>query len=174
MPQHHMWKIKRLRRGTITRKLTKRDFIASGRLLLSKDTISNGHWVARLSAVPNAALFTSPESAEAAIDHVATASTFPGSFESFCPNPIAVIEWHTTPYLCEEDGKKIRILLDHEGHMAGIDQKLLDTVGCILPTTLYGVGNCGPFSDSKTAEESTWIVMGYRLNLASMIVRTPQ
>lgn len=142
--------------------LKKSHFCGSGIIILADGAVADGKWAMRASRVKNALVFTSPDTASAALGIPARA--IEQTFESICPGG-EVHEWAPTKFAYLYNGIVARVFKSAKtGEFAGIDKRILAVAGIDDDSThLWGKDQRSPFIDAATREEASFIAMPFKI-----------
>jgi hypothetical protein len=136
----------------------------AGRLRVMSDSVSNGYWAIRKTAVKNAVIFASAELAGQSLGIDEAHDMENGTFETFFPGG-ELHEWKATKFCYVADRIQARMFQSVKtGELAGIDMKILDVIGLTDErASVFGVDPLKPFVNAATRDAATFVAMPCRI-----------
>jgi hypothetical protein len=135
----------------------------AGQLRVMSDSVSNGQWAIRKTAVKNAVIFASAELARQSLGIDDARDMENSTFKTIFPGG-ELHEWKATKFCYVADRIQARMFQSVKtGELAGIDMKILDVIGLTDEcASVFGVDPLKPFVNAATREDATFVAMPYR------------
>lgn len=142
--------------------LKKPHFNGNDVLIMADGAISDGYWAIRSGAVKNAAAFTTPEVAAAALG--LNGRTVSQVFDDIAPSG-DLHQWTATRWVCAYARVEARVFQSTEtGEFAGIARRILAIAGLDEPfVCVFGKDPKAPFMDAATITDAVFIAMPFKI-----------
>ncbi len=142
----------------------KKSHFAERQLIVMSDSVSNGQWAIRKTAVKNAVIFANAELARQSLGIDDARDMENNTFETISPGG-ELHEWKATKFCYVAKWKQARVFQSVKtGELAGIDMKVLDVIGLTDErASVFGVDPLKPFVNAATRDDATFVAMPCRI-----------